>query len=66
MFVASFVVALGLMCQEKHIVGTIVTAESFEAWRAAFTKEMQAGRDAVVAERLAAKKGRLTGEHVGA
>ena len=48
--------------QEKHIIGTIVTTESFEKWRQGFMKEVEAQREVKDAAERAAKKGRLTGK----
>lgn len=49
---------------ERQIVGTIVTTETFEAWRSAFMKDVIVRQDAAVAAARAARKGRLTGRQL--
>ncbi len=47
--------------QERNLVGTLVTSESFAAWNAAFMREVEAARESYLAAERALKKGRLTG-----
>ncbi len=45
-------------------MGTLVTSETFEAWRVNFMKGVDANREAFLAAERAARKGRLTGRQL--
>eukprot|EP00048_Salpingoeca_helianthica_P021947 m.15370 g.15370 ORF g.15370 m.15370 type:complete len:243 (+) comp6659_c0_seq1:98-826(+) len=49
---------------ERHIVGTLVTSETFEAWRVNFMKDVDAKLEAAQAAERASRKGRLTGRQL--